>query len=432
MVGRARRVVLRALGPLGKLGPARAGAVLTALAAVIAFACGTPYGEARLEGNTNDAAPQEDEPPVESCPLHHPVEAPAVDDDPVNDVPPFVLAIDHFSIANTTNDFGYDIDNVCTCDTRDRSIHDAGPSCLPKKAVRCDGDGGVDNSFNDFIQTFPTEHGFDDYAGLQDRIATGRQTFLIHIRRYNGLANDRDVEVGLLPSDGIRTGNCPGSVESDDGNYPPQWCGDDAWTTFPDSTFDDGLPVAFANGYVHDYQFAVTLTATIQLPFGPTSLEIGSSIITGKLVPLGEDMTPRPLGQKPTTDREKRYFRIEDGKLVGRMSVDSLLGALGAADIGNSQRLCQSPLYLDIRKRLCESVDVARTPGLDFEPGYLCDSMSTAIGYTARPALQGVSFFDPGKANDCLPVDGGPKVPTKYATVYTCSDGADASADAAR
>ncbi|AKV03247.1 hypothetical protein AKJ09_09910 [Labilithrix luteola] len=408
-----------------------AGGVLVAVLG--AGACGTPYGEAKLQDNAADASFEGTAPGIESCPLLHPIGQPDDDDDPLTELPAFVLAIDNVKLASDTDSFGYDIDNVCTCDTRDRGPHDAGSSCVPKKAVHCDGDGGVDNSFNAFLQTFPTDYSLDESVGLQKSITTGAQSFLLHFHRYNGLANDRDVEVGFLPSNGVRTAGCPGSVADDDGNYPPQWCGDDVWTTLPDATFRDGMPVAFANGYVRNYQFVVTLPATVRIPFGPTPLEFGTPIVTGKLVPLAEDMTPRPADQAPKTDREKRYFKVEGGVLTGRMNVEALLGALGAASMGDGTRLCQSPLYRDVRKRVCDAVDVARTPALDFQADQPCDSMSAAVGFTAKPAIQGPSYRDPGKNNDCLPVDGKPKVPTKYAQTYSCDDGeldAGAGADA--
>ncbi|AKV02501.1 hypothetical protein AKJ09_09164 [Labilithrix luteola] len=393
------------------------------------MACSTPYGEAPTTDKSDGPNPGGQEagndptPGDAPCKLYGPVGQPEKDDDPTVEVPPFIMAVDNLIISETTpsiGTLGFDIDGVCTCDTRAGNAHGGESSCKPKGSPICDADGGIDNSFGKLISTFDTFGSFADMTKVKERINSGRQTLLVYMRRYNGRANDRDVEIGLLPSDGVRTAGCAGSTQNSDGNYNPGWCGDDAWTTVPEGQIADGTPIALANGYVNNYRFVVNLPATARVPLGPVPLEVGTPIITGKLIPLDENLNPRPPGDPPATEKQKRLYKVEEGQLVGRMVVQSLLATLGAADVsGGNDRLCQSILYVQLRKEICAAIDIARAPSLDFQ-SYACDALSASLGFTAQPAVRGAAYLEQLAPNDCLPVNGAPKVPTQYAPDYNC------------
>lgn len=392
--------------------------------------CSTPYGEAPTTAGDETGAPgpgggnDAEAGPASPCTLYGPVGQPEKDDAPTVELPAFIVAVDDLIVSESTPEIGplgFDIDGTCTCDYRPGNAKDGGSSCVPKgDQPICDGDGGIDNSFGQLISTFSTFGSFADMTKVKERINSGRQTLLVYIRRYNGLANDRDVEIGLLPSDGVRTPGCAGSVVNGDGDYSPGWCGDDPWTTVPDGQQTDGTPIVLANGYVNDYRFVVNLPGTARVPLGPVPLEFGTPIITGKLTPLDENMNPRAPGQAPTTEKEKRLFKVDEGQLVGRMVVKSLLATLGAADVGgDATRLCDSILYVQLRKEICDAVDIARAPNLDFQ-STTCDAISASLGFTAKPAVRGAAYLEPLDDNDCLPVDDAPKVPTQYAPDYKC------------
>lgn len=404
--------------------------MVAAALVVSGVACSTPYGEApstsgdEVGGPGPSDDPDADAGPASPCTLYGPVGQPATDDNPTVELPPFIMAVDNLIISESTPEIGtlgFDIDGTCTCDHREGNAHGGESSCKPKgdQAI-CDADGGIDNSFGQLISTFAAFGSFADMTKVKERINTGRQTLLLYMRRYNGLANDRDVEIGLLPSDGVRTPGCPGSTVNGDGDYNPGWCGDDPWSTVPEGQVADGTPVALANGYVNNYRFVVNLPATARVPLGPVPLEFGTPIITGKLTPLDESLNPRAPGQAPTTEKEKRLFKVDEGQLVGRMVVQSLLATLGSADVGgDATRLCASMLYVQLRKEICDSIDIARAPSLDFQ-SYTCDAISASLGFTAQPAVRGGTYLEPLDNNDCLPVNGAPKVPTQYAPDYNC------------
>lgn len=408
------------------------GGMAAAAAVWLAVACSSPYGEA-LDPFTTDAASVDaaaDEAATattEPCQRTVPKVLPATDDAPSEEVPPFVIAVATLDFTKKGDAKGFDLDGVCTCDTRPGNAKGGVASCQGQEA--CDADGGVDNAFGDLITSIETEIvGGDQLLGslgkLSSDISTGRRTVLLYVMHYNGRANDREIEIGLLPSDGIRSPTCPGSEEGSDGNFSPGYCGDDAWTATPDG-FINGTPALRAIGYVNDYQLVARADGKASVPFGAAPLELGAPLITGKIVPLGEDLQPRALGQAPSTEKEKRLFRVDDGQLVGRLTSSSLLATLGNAALGPlatkpNERVCMNPIYIFVRTQVCGAVDVASSASFDFYENFACDAISAVLTFTAKPAVLGEVFQAPPTLNDCYPVDGGPMTPTTYAQNYRC------------
>lgn len=399
----------------------------------VAVACSSPYGEALLAPSTSDAASVdagvEGGEAVMAEPCQHvlPKDLPATDDDPRTELEPFVIAVDTLDFTKKGDAKGYDLDGVCTCDTRAGNAHDGGPSCQGKQA--CDADGGVDNAFGELITSIQTDivGGDSVFSSLGDLASdprAGRRTVLLYMTHYNGLANDREVEVGLVPSDGIRAPTCPGSTPDADGYYSPGQCGDDAWTTTPEG-FLNGTPALRAVGYVNDYQLVARAEGKASVPFGAAPLELGAPLITGKVVPLGEDLQPRAPGQAPATAKERRLFRIDDGQLVGRLTSSSLLATLGNATLGPlgtkpNERVCMNPVYIFVRTKVCSAVDVAASASFDFYENFSCDAISAVLTFSAKPAVLGAVYQASPSLSDCYPVDGGPMNPTSYAQNYLC------------
>ncbi|AKU99074.1 hypothetical protein AKJ09_05738 [Labilithrix luteola] len=266
---------------------------------------------------------------------HASLPAPPVrDDDPARELPTIVMAMNHFSLSGgSASRLGIDLDQVCTCDTHPTTAHGGEPSCVRKGAPICDDDGGVDNYFATAVASFSSAFNLDDFAGVNSSIQLGHQNALIVLRKYNGLANDRDVEVGIVETNGIRSSNCPDSIPTIGSDYySPGWCGDDQWSVFPNTTVD-GFPISYAAGYVNDYQLVVSLDRGIAIPFGDVGMTMGSPVSLGTLVPLGEDLQPRDPTRSPATDKEARFYRLDDGLIAGRVAATDLLAAAGSATL---------------------------------------------------------------------------------------------------
>ncbi len=70
----------------------------------------------------------------------------AADAPPGEELPPFYIAVRRTHLTNeTAKIIGYDLDGVCTCETRPATAHLGAPSCISSKPG-CDLDGGVDNA----------------------------------------------------------------------------------------------------------------------------------------------------------------------------------------------------------------------------------------------------------------------------------------------
>lgn len=364
--------------------------------------------------------------PVDPCAHARLPAAPAVDDDPVSELPTIVMAMERFSLKDDPNGHpGVDLDHVCTCDTRPDTAYDGGSACVRKGKAACDGDGGIDNFFADAVDTLQVGFDIDDFAGVNEGIGRGRQTALLFMRKYNGLANDRDVEVGFVPSDGIREQGCPSSVPemTNRGWWTPGWCGKDPWSVLP-GTVVNGFPIVFGAAHVTDYSLVVELNYAVGVPFGDIVMTMGSPVSVGKLVPLDKDMKPRDPNVAPTSE-ERTLWRLDDGLISGRVAATDMLAAAGAAytptGIGpDGSYVCQNPAFFSyIRTRICDSLDIAKSAQLDFSDGYACDAVSMIIRFSGAPARMGEEFKADIAANPCVAVDGAPREP-QAGVSYRC------------
>ncbi|WP_146649303.1 hypothetical protein [Labilithrix luteola] len=371
-----------------------------------------------------DAGDAASNPPGDPC-VHAGLPGlPEVDNDPTRELPTIVMAVDTSTInPNGVSAEGVDLDGVCTCDTRLDTAHGGASSCVRAGEPICDGDGGVDSHFAAAVAAFTTAFDRDDFTRVNETIRLGRTSLLLFLRKYNGLANDRDVELGIVASNGLRDSHCPDSVEGPLGFYSPGWCGDDEWTVFPD-TIVNGFPIAYTAGHVSDYRLVVELDYGIPIPFGNVQVVAGSPITFGRLVPLGDDLKPRDPARPPATANEQRFYRIEDGLISGRVAATDMLAGLGSSLLPDSVgggRLCQNPtLYSLVHDRICGALDIAKSKKLDFADGYACDAVSTSIYFTAAPARFGKTDTSPQEENGCAAVDGGPIDSGSSVTTYSC------------
>jgi hypothetical protein len=391
-------------------------------ALVSAFACGSRYevAEAPDAGVPADAEPAPDAGPADPCAHVGPAAAPATDDATDVELPPFVLAVSDLHAGDDS--LGFDLDGVCTCDGAEGAAH-AGASSCNVVGKRCDPDGGVDDGFGAFARQFAS---FYDIDGIMTKmIAAGRRTVLLQISKYNGRANDREVAVGLIVSEGIRVAGCPTSVYDDKKKvYSPGWCGDDAWSLSADSVLQSGgqaQPISIGSAYVTDYELVVRVGGSLAMPIGEDNrpIQIGSPVIAGKLVPLGADLAPRDPS-RPPAQGEERLYRV-DGVLAGRMTASDLLAAIGMQPSapGSSDELCQKGTAFQVAKQqVCDALDIARTGQLDFDPQASCDALSGALGFTAEPALRGDVQANELSPDPCTPGPTGD--PLDASVTYHC------------
>ena len=271
---------------------------------------------------------------------------------------------------------GYDLDGVCTCPEPE--------SCALRTGApqHCDGPGGVDNSGGDLLTTIAQL--VDRNADANSRLRSGDYGLLFRVRRYNGGANDREVEVAIFLSngtDGIQDGGVPPK---------PVYDGSDRWTVDPTCVAGGAGPpfvplYVDANAYVADH----VLVATVDFPLrlGRFTIALSGSVVTGTLTKDGAS------------------YRVDDGIIAGRGSTRSLLTGLAAIDdpFVKGQHLCgDSGTYADAKRAICNATDIVGDLKQD-NTGAPCDALAVAAHFTSSAANLGTIFAPPPLPMPCGP-----------------------------
>lgn len=394
----------------------------------VAMACGE-YGAEEAPPAPNDAAVSDAGPgddaneAAASDPCDH-AKAPApplADDDATGELLPFWLAVREivFTTPAGATPVGFDLDGVCTCDDRPGSERGGIASCKKNEAT-CDPARGIDNATGDLVNRLSPLYPID--ALPNTLIGKGRRTVVIEISKYNGKANDKDVGFAVAMSEGIRAQGCPSSTFDAKTNvWTPGWCGDDPWTLKRDTLVPSTTkPLLQANGFVRDGRIVFEL-GTATFPFSEVAtVDIAQAIFTAKLVPLGEDLTPRDPARTPTP-RELRLWALEDAVVGGRMRATQLLASLGTIEQpsdGGATYLCESAAFPLLRTGICDSVDIMRNKALDFDDSSKCDALSMALSFKAFPILPGNVIDPPPSTNRCLAGPSGQ--PPDAGAPYSC------------
>jgi hypothetical protein len=318
---------------------------------------------------------------------------------------------------------GYDLDGVCTCDSRDTSVNAGKQTCTPPRDAGepCDDDGGVDNAL---------AKGFAQFAGLAAltgvnltdpaESACGKQTALLLLSDYNGEANDPVVSIGLIPSHGIREPHAneefsdagPCEDRAADGTpWPARFDGTDVWSHRREDINVQGALTRPLNGFVRDFQLVFdgrpsrVEQPVVLVALGGNIVTVGSPILTARLIPLDENGVELRVvdGNVLSTDgtpRKAASFRLADGVLTGRVSAGDVLSALASIRIENaaSKYFCTHALFPEVKKFVCGAVDSLTTPNRDFA-GDPCNALSLAFHFDAMTAKLGQEF-DPTTAPD--------------------------------
>jgi hypothetical protein len=380
-------------------------------------------------------------PPVPADPCAHAAlpPKPAVDDAPLDpdQLPPFLLAVESLNLIPTDAAGavrGLDLDGVCTCDPRPFTFGDGGAACQPRAGgvVACDLDGGADNQGGVLFQQYDKLLDVNAGAGIDEDIQAGRQTLLVTLVGYNGRANDREVDVGLMLSQGIAAQppdapGCTSTFDPSSGTWSATFCGSDAWTIVKTSALGTNhppIPIRTGRGWVNDYELVVSIGGgDVPVPFGSLVVDVAQASLTGKLVPLGADLQPRD-GSRPPKPEEQRLYRLDGALVVGRLPGSELLAVVGsfAEPGGGGRRICQDDAYFEpIKGEICKQLDIARTSERDLDQSVACDAISFGAAFDAFPALDG-DYVEPKESpNVCRPSgDGGAPDAAAPGVSYAC------------
>lgn len=358
-----------------------------------------------------DATPVDATPP-DPCRHAFPPAEPAVDDDPMGEVAPFIVAVREASLAGSVDGgmpIGFDLDGVCSCFTDPTTAHKGETSCAPREGgtVTCDGDGGADNAVNTLLAAYP------DFLG--GSTARGGPTMLIKIAKYNGRANDREVLVAVVASPGhYDTSGCPdaGPIKGDP-PYPPTWKGCDRWAVDPGYLLPGtSEPSTFVPAYVVDHMLVVTpLSKPVMFLVATTTFPLTGARVMARLVALDTEL--RPLQPQPEVGER---FALDEGVIAGRATTGDMLRALAASLARlDGGPLCGTPaLFTAIKTQfICPGADVTGAPSLDFTSAG-CDALSVASAFAAEPARFGeVRPLDPTPCGDLAD--------PKLADLFDCS-----------
>ena len=302
--------------------------------------------------------------------------------------------------AITEDQMSFDLDGVATCPEQ--------PSCVApmgsEPQFACDGPGGRDNGMFRMLKRLNADT-------QQFGVNTGGPSFLVGIEGYNGGLNDRQVTVRMYTSLGTQTPLADGGGADPDGGQPtPKLDGNDYWRidqkqlqntppvgtqcsqpSDPCTTSVKDTTAYVANGQLVSV-FDIPLLFT---EYGPkVQLDLRSGFLTAKV-----------------QQRDGGAWSLEDGQLVGRASIESVVRVFGVFNDAFSpgKPYCQVPGdFATIRKIVCDARDIAADRTKDGK-GETCSGISSNFMFHAKPARLGtVISVTPGVE------------PCPEGTVYTC------------
>jgi hypothetical protein len=303
----------------------------------------------------------------------------------------WVFALDHFAFVADVGRASYDLDGLCTCDTRPGSREGGASSCAPRRADQqlCDGEGGRDNATASmFASVVPgrADGGVD--VGYDSAVRDGRAATLVEIGGYNGLPDDDEVTVAVYDSPGLESpAPCSDGTVGDGGlnaqGAPrPDWGGCDRWKRSTESLFS-GNPRRFTRDAWVSAGTLVARFSVLPLYPGDATISVHDVVLTARV-----RTTP------PT---------LADGVLAGRITSRDFLAAFGEQrPVKNGPPLClDAPTFSILRAKVCDALDLPSAPSSD---GMLprCDSASLSMELSARAALLGVEAPPAPRESSCV------------------------------
>jgi hypothetical protein len=313
-----------------------------------------------------------------ACLPQLPPEPPALADDPNDDVD-LTFALDRLTIDDPNA--GYDLDRQCTC----QGDSDEG-SCRGHR-VTCDVDGGrgVDNALAQIFRVASAANaglGNSSPENVQRRILAGEFTVVARVQRYNGVRNDRRLRyityvsngtVMAVDDAGLDAGTVPLSTDGGENRMTI----DPASVRFPDAAVPWDQPTEFNDdAYIRDETLVVKIGRG-RIGFGELQMDVTDATLTGRLL--------------------RSPWRIEEGRITGRLATSTFLRALGAIQPGGQgSYVCPGSAAFEVVKVFaCPGQDIRSDPQLD-NRGQDCDALSFGLGFHAVSAtIVGVRARDP-------------------------------------
>lgn len=261
----------------------------------------------------------------------------------------------------------FDLDNDCACPRR--------PSCKPNKQALprgCDDAGGQENAGQDVLAkaSFLSPEKFAFQAFANESVRQGLRAILVVVRGYNGLADDSDVDVGVIVSP---------SLDPNGAASTPKWTTDDAWQIARSSvTLPTGgalVPVTNTSGYVVDHTIVVRLT--IEVPVTEAAaVVLKDAKFTAKIID-GPDGT-HTLGEI---------------KFAGRWPIMKVTQFVGSFEPETGKgRLCDRTdavgTFDTLKREVCGAADLRANEAEDGRD-LPCDAVSFAVKAMGAPARLG-------------------------------------------
>lgn len=361
--------------------------VLAAAAAVTGsqIACSLVYDAGNFS-TKNDTVANEELRGPDPCAHAGAAPKPTVDDGP-DEPAKLYAARDLAMVVADKNSIGYDLDGVCTCDTRPNTARGGASTCAPRRLGDrlCDSDGGRDNAGAAILQNrLPDKPGASFDVGYRAAAESGVSGLLFSISEYDGRPEDPQVRVESYDSPGLDPrgsnpeekcgGSSPTSASPKSGptSERPAWDGCDAWR----------VGISFQQGGVArtGTRDAWVTGGKLFARFPTLRLRVDRTYVTFVDVHLEAELV-RGTGGAPD--------RLTRGVIAGATRAEELLVAFGELRTGpDGGPLCTTPAFAGLVEDTCANLDLAlRTPdGGAVAP---CDAASIVLTFEATLARRG-------------------------------------------
>jgi hypothetical protein len=361
------------------------GAVLVGGAFLGAAACSNILGIRELTNFVEagvEAGPDVEAGPFVCEPAHPPTRGGGN-----GDGPPLILAFNLISGGleqNVKTDFGWDLDDHCTC--QDTVKPEACVRPNPNAPETCDRPNGRDLAGNLALRQATTLVAGVSDTNLAAQLEAGKFGAVMIVRNYDGSLNDSSVRVDFAPSYG--TVSVPdGGVPAVDGKgklvpVALKHDGTDVWSFAPQfATKNGGLLDAIArddNAYVRGGVLVANFkTAWVVVQFdltngNPLAIRVDDVIVSANV------------------SKTAKGIELVDGRIGGRSSISTMLQSFEVwsdpTGVGDMCPNTGSIAFSAIQGGLCRNRDIRGFKSEDGK-GLPCDAISFGIAFGAEPAL---------------------------------------------
>lgn len=328
-------------------------------------------GAAPLDGGEPDAgvdggcayAPVDTEGQPAGCVVRRPPGRPLCDTGATT--PDYVFALQTLDL-HVGVEVGLDLDGWCTDDV-------TGPaSCVPNANHSVDRSEGIDNAFAELIGTlefgYRATYGTELAADIDLSLSRGAGNPTIRLRGWNGLADDQNMEVAIVPA---ACGGPAGTTTCDESSdLPLDWSRADN-VFLPDASGlvagDPEMPrlldgTAYMSGNVMVARLPAGADIAIPTPHGPIVMQLNEAWLVAQLAADRSGLATGFVAGKwprPSAEACAQYFGLCPG----------------------------TPQHMPIATTVAGALDVVANG--DGGPGVPCDAVSIAIGFTAQLATWG-------------------------------------------